>query len=88
MSYNKTIMPKGQEIKQTSEENIAILAETARAEIVSGKVNYVCFKHGKQAEQEKIMRWIIAHSPKWRSDGSAKIEKEMRRLRLWEDSAD
>ena len=81
-------MPKGNAPKQTYEENITILAEKAKKEIASGKVKYFSLERSEQAEQGKIVRWIIEHSPKWRSSGSYEIEKEMRRLGLWEDSVD
>ena len=79
-------MPKGNNIKQTREEDIAKLAIMANEEIASGKVRYFSLEKGIKAKQQKIVRWIIDHSPRWRSDGSVEIEKEMRRLGLWEDS--
>ena len=81
-------MPKGNNIKETKEEDIAILVIMAQEEIASGKVKYYSLEKGKRAEQQKIVRWIIEHSPKWRSASTIEVEKEMRRLGLWEDSAE
>jgi hypothetical protein len=78
-------MEKGNGTEQAKETDIAKLAAMAKSEIDCGKANYITFEKGKQGEQQKILRWIIAHSPKWRSGGTDAIKAEMRRLRLWED---
>ena len=86
MLYN-TVMPKGNEIKQTDETDIVKLAAMATHEIASGKVVYVMLEKGRKAELQKILMWIVAHSPAWRSKGSDKIREEMRRLGLWGDES-
>ena len=75
-------MPKGQEIKQTDEISIKKLVEMAKEEIASGKVQYPNFGNDKEAELYKIRRWIITHSPHWRSSGVKTIIEEMKRLGL------
>jgi hypothetical protein len=69
-------------VEQTREENMLILAAMARKEITSGKAKYITFEKGEAAELYKIRRWVIEHSPKWRSEGSKMIVKEMERLGL------
>ena len=74
-------MPKGEGTKQTSETDISRLVEMAKEEIASGKVKYFSFDDDvKQAELNKIVMWIVEHSPVWRSNGSTAIREEMRRL--------
>jgi hypothetical protein len=81
-------MSEENNVEQTYEENLLILLEMAKKEIASGKVQYVTLEKGKAAELYKIRRWIIEHSPKWRSEGSGKIVQEMMRLGLGEDGCD
>ena len=73
-------MPKGKDIKQTDETDILKLIEMAKKEIKSGKAQYDTFEKGRAAELYQIRCWIIAHSPEWRSKGSAMIKEEMDRL--------
>ena len=68
--------------KQTAETDLAKLVAMAKDEIFSGKAKYFTLEGGKQGEQKKILMWIVERSPKWRSDGSAAIREEMRRLGL------
>ena len=72
-------MTKEEKIKQTDEPDLAKLVATAKAELASGKVSYITIGHN-DIERQKVLRWIIEHSPKWRSNGSAAILDEMRRL--------
>ena len=75
-------MDKGKANSQTGETDVAKLAAMAKEEIAGGNVKYISFQDGQDAETDKILRWIIDHSPKWRSDGSGAVREELRRLGL------
>jgi len=75
-------MDKGPRANQTAETDIAKLAAGAKKEVASGKAKYFTVEEGEQGESNKILMWMIEHSPKWRSDGSEAIREEMRRLGL------
>jgi len=70
---------KEAKIEQTDEPDIAKLVVMAKEELASGKAKYIIIGD-LDPQRQKMLMWIIDHSPKWRSAGSAVILEEMRRL--------